>query len=196
MKKYIKVAVIAVAVMLGCSISAYAQVAVKSNLLYDATLSPNIGVEIGVAPRWTVELSGNINAWTLADGKRWKHWLLQPEVRYWFCDRYAGHFVGAHLLGGQYNIGGIKHLHDFLGLQLSRLADTRFQGWYVGAGVAYGYTWILSRHWSIEAELGLGYVYRRYDAYPCANCGTKIEENKSRHYVGPTKAAVNLIYVF
>ena len=184
-------------IVFGCSMSAQAQIAVKSNLLYDATLSPNLGAEIALAPKWSAELSGNINAWTLSDGKRWKHWLVQPEVRYWLCDRFSGHFFGAHLLGGQYNVGGIRGLrHDFLGLQLSRLGSERFQGWFAGAGIAYGYTWILARHWSIEAEIGIGYVYRRYDVYPCAHCGTKIEQNKSRNYVGPTKAALNLIYVF
>ncbi len=184
-------------IVFGCSMSAQAQIAVKSNLLYDATLSPNLGAEIALAPKWSAELSGNINAWTLSDGKRWKHWLVQPEVRYWLCDRFSGHFFGAHLLGGQYNVGAIRGLsHDFLGLQISRLGSERFQGWFAGAGIAYGYTWILARHWSIEAEIGIGYVYRRYDVYPCAHCGTKIEQNKSRNYVGPTKAALNLIYVF
>ncbi|MDE6369036.1 MAG: DUF3575 domain-containing protein, partial [Muribaculaceae bacterium] len=85
MKRHIKAVILALSVLLASFIPAGAQVAIKSNLLYDATLSPNIGIEVGVAPRWTVELSGNINAWTLSDGKRWKHWLAQPEARYWFC---------------------------------------------------------------------------------------------------------------
>ncbi len=56
-------------------------VAIKTNLLYDATLTVNLGAEVAVAPRWSVDLSGNLNAWTLSGGKRWKHWLLQPEAR-------------------------------------------------------------------------------------------------------------------
>ncbi|MDE5880159.1 MAG: DUF3575 domain-containing protein, partial [Muribaculaceae bacterium] len=40
------------------------KVALKSNLLYDAILSPNLGIEIGLAPRWTLDLSGNVNLWT------------------------------------------------------------------------------------------------------------------------------------
>ena len=60
-------------------------VALKTNLLYDATLTVNAGAEIAVAPRWSVDLSGNINAWTMSAGKRWKHWLVQPEARYWFA---------------------------------------------------------------------------------------------------------------
>lgn len=192
-----KMRMLAAALFLAGSSSLFAQdVAVKSNLVSDAFLNPNLGVEIGVAPKWTLDVSGQFNLWTLSNDRRWKHWLAQPEIRYWFCQKYFGHFVGAHLLGGQYNVGGLKGLHDFLGLQLSRLDKVRFQGWFAGAGVAYGYTWILNRHWNFEAEIGVGYVYRRYDVFPCAHCGTKLESGKSRNYVGPTKAALNIIYVF
>lgn len=83
------------------------EVALKTNLFYDATLTANIGAEVAVAPRWSIDLSGNLNAWTVGSDKRWKHWMIQPEARYWFCEAIGGHFVGAHLLGGQYNfIGG------------------------------------------------------------------------------------------
>ena len=80
-------------------------VAVKTNLLSDAILSPNIGVEIGLAPKWTLDVSGQMNAWTLSHDRRWKHWAIQPEARYWLCDRFSSHFFGVHMHGGQYNIG-------------------------------------------------------------------------------------------
>ena len=70
------------------------------------------------------------------------------------------------------------------------------QGWGVGVGIAYGYQWLLSRHWSIEAEIGIGYVYSRYDKYECPTCGDLLEDNQSHNYFGLTKAAINLIYVF
>ena len=38
-------------------------VAIKTNLLYDATRTVNAGIEVGLAPRWTIDLSGNYNAW-------------------------------------------------------------------------------------------------------------------------------------
>ena len=170
-------------------------VAVKNNLLYDATLTVNAGVEVGLAPRWSFDLSGNYNGWAVNEHK-WKHWLAQPEVRYWFCDRFAGHFVGLHLLGGQYNFGNIKNNLNFLGTDFSELTDHRHQGWYAGAGIAYGYSWILGRHWNLELELGAGYVYTRYDVFECQGCGKKVEEDKPHHYIGPTKAAVNLVYEF
>ena len=147
------------------------EVVLKTNLVSDAILSPNLGVEIGMAPRWTLDLNGNINAWNI-NGHSWKHWMVQPEARYWFCNRWAGHFVGAHIHGGQYNVGALKNNISFLGSDFSNLSDKRYQGWFAGVGVAYGYAWI------------------------CATCGKKIEKDKPHHYVGPTKAAVNLVYVF
>lgn len=171
------------------------EVVLKTNLVSDAILSPNLGVEIGMAPRWTLDLNGNINAWNI-NGHSWKHWMVQPEVRYWFCNRWAGHFVGAHIHGGQYNVGALKNNISFLGSDFSNLSDKRYQGWFAGVGVAYGYAWILNKRWTLEAEIGLGYAYTRFDVYPCATCGKKIEKDKPHHYVGPTKAAVNLVYVF
>lgn len=170
-------------------------VAVKTNLLYDAVLTPNIGVEVGVAPKWTIDVTGQLNAWTVNE-HYWKHWLAQPEARYWFCQRFAGHFVGAHALGGQFNVGNLDIPVDFLGTDFHKLKDYRYQGWMVGAGVAYGYSWILDRHWNIEAEIGLGWIYTRFDTYRCANCGKKVRENQHHNYYGPTKAAINLRYTF
>ena len=107
-----------------------------------------------------------------------------------FCDRFAGNFIGVHALGGQYNVGGLKNSISFLGTDFSKLSDFRYQGWFVGGGVAYGHSWILGRHWNLEAELGMGYIYTRYDSYPCASCGRKtgrrqtaslLRSHESRH---------------
>lgn len=170
--------------------------AIKTNLLYDATATVNAGLEFGLAQRWTLDVSGNFNAWSLSGGARWKHWAAQPELRYWFCDRFSGHFIALHLHGGQYNVGGIRNNISFLGTDYSKLTDQRFQGWFAGGGLAYGYSWILGEHWNIEAEIGFGYSYTVYDRFECAGCGKKVEENKDHNYVGPTKAAINLVYLF
>lgn len=179
------------------SLTASAQnVVVKTNLLYDITATANLGIEFKVAPKWTVDISGNLNAWTFSDNKKWKHWVLQPEARYWLCERFDGHFVGAHLVGGIYNMGNWNTDFTFLGTDFGQLKEHRYEGWLVGAGIAYGYHWMLGRHWSVEAEIGIGYVYTQADKYECPRCGEQLENNKPHHYVGPTKAAVNLIYVF
>lgn len=171
--------------------------ALKTNLLYDATASVNIGAEFGIARQWSLDISGDINFWNISDQKRWRHWFAQPEFRYWFCHRSIGPFIGLDLHGGQYNIGrfgsdGFK----FLGTDFGNLKDRRYQGWFAGAGVAYGYSWAFSEHWGMEAEIGIGWAYSRFDAYRCADCNKKIISDGVHNYVGLTKAAINLVYNF
>lgn len=195
LRRCITICAFMVLACLGISSSAQ-DVALKTNIVSDALLSPNLGLEFGLAPKWSLDISGQLNLWTLSHDRRWKHWAVQPEARYWFCDRFSGHFLGIHAHGGQYNIGGFDGRVNFLGTDARKLKDTRYQGWFVGGGIAYGYAWILGKHWNLEAEIGIGYSYTRYDRFRCAGCGKKIEKGKSHNYYGPTKAAVNLVYLF
>lgn len=171
-------------------------VALKTNLSSDAFLNPNAGLEFGLSRRWTAEVDAQFNGWTLSGSKHWKHWSVQPGVRYWLCDRFSGHFFGAHLHGGQYNVGGLDVGLNILGTDFRKLKDSRYQGWFVGGGVSYGYSFILSRHLNLEPEIGAGYSYTRYDKYRCAGCGRKVDTGISHHYFGLTKLALNLVYLF
>ena len=166
-------------------------VALKTNGLYWATTTPNLGIEFRLAPKWTLEAEVGLNPF---DGKNddgsfdqsIKHFRLHPEVRYWFCESFFGHFLGLHVPYLIYNISDI----DWLGTE-----NERHQGWGTGVGVSYGYDWAVGKHWNIEASIGVGYLYLESDKYPCANCGTKIETVK-KHYFGPTQAAVSAVYLF
>lgn len=171
-------------------------VAIKSNILYDLTATVSAGIEVGLAPRWSLDMSGNLNAWNMKNDRRWKHYLVQPEVRYWFCDRFMGHFLALHLHGGQYNFGGIKNSINFLGTNLANLTTHRYQGWFAGAGIGYGYAFVLGRHWNLELEAGIGYAYTVFDEFECAGCGRKVNTDLNHHYFGPTKLAVNFVYLF
>lgn len=76
-----KKVVIPILFMLGCAISeGYAQkVALKSNLLYDATTTMNLGLEIGLVRKWTLDIPVNYNPWKLSDGKRLRHGGYNPK---------------------------------------------------------------------------------------------------------------------
>lgn len=173
--------------LLAATSGVYGQkVALKSNLLYDLTGTINLGVEVGLSKKWTLDVSGNYNGWMMGDEARWKHWMVQPEARYWLCEKFNGHFFGVHAHYADYNVGGISFLGD-------NLKNNRFQGHLYGAGLTYGYQWVLSNRWSLEAALGLGWAHMKDDKYPCTNCGT-ILGTESRDYFGVTKAALSIIY--
>ena len=127
-------------------------IAVKTNLIDDALLDVNVGAELAVAPKWSIDVPASFNSGlcrTIAAGSTGPY---SPASRYWFCEALGGHFAGAHLMGGQYNVGGLDFDFKFLGTNLSSLKDSRYEGWFVGAGVSYGYSWILNKHWNIEAS--------------------------------------------
>ena len=75
----LKLTVIAVMLTLFSSVKAQ-DVALKTNLLADGFFNPNLGIEVGLAPKWTLDITGQFNAWTLSHDRRWKHWAVQPEV--------------------------------------------------------------------------------------------------------------------
>ncbi len=155
-------------------------VAVKTNLLYDALLNANLGAEVRLAPRWSLDLSGNYNGWSFSHRRQWKHWMVQPELRWWTGEAMKGTFLAGHLLGGEFN---------------TTLNGARRQGWAAGLGIGIGHAWHFGKHWGLEAEIAAGYARYGYDKFPCAACGRKIA-HRNRNYVGPTKASLSLVYYF
>ncbi|MDL2255140.1 DUF3575 domain-containing protein [Parabacteroides sp. OttesenSCG-928-G06] len=174
----------------GIHISAQ-KVAIKNNLLYDLTLTPNVGVEVELSKKTTLNLSGGYNLFEFSEGKRFKHLLIQPEYRYWLCEAFNGTFLGLHLHAGEFSIANLKLPFDFL----SQLKGHLYEGYFYGGGVSIGHQLILNKRWSMEASLGIGYARISYDKYPCATCGTKIK-SADCNYFGPTKMALSLIYFF
>lgn len=171
------------------------KVAVKTNLFYGAyTYTPNLGMELGLGHKTTLSIGGGYNPWNLDgtydDNKKLVHWLGEIEFRYWLCQRFTGHFFGIHVLGSQFNISG----HELPLLFGSDSKKFRYEGYAVGGGITYGYQFILGKRWNLETSLGVGYARLNYDKYKCQKCGEKVGKEK-KNYVGPTNAAVSLIYI-
>lgn len=179
-----------------------AQIAIKTNILYDATTTPNIGAETGIGSRSTMSLVYGLNPWSFNSdsGKRKAmHWVVMPEYRWWACSKFDGHFIGIHLLGGQYNASNINLPLPgvfFGGENLTTgVRDHRYQGWMAGGGLTYGYQWVLGKHWNLEAEIGAGYIYADYKKFNCTDCGRKLAEGNT-NYIGITKLGLSFLYLF
>ena len=176
---------------------------IKSNLLYDATSTINLGVEFALTDKLTLDVSGNFNPWSLPQKINSKgevveyayirHWMIQPEARWWFCEKFNGHFVGAHIHGGQFNMGGMSFLPAGWGDK--GIQVKRYQGWLMGTGLSYGYHWIISSRLSLEFSLGAGYAFLRYDKYPKVASNKKEPNSFKMHYFGPTKAGISVIFM-
>lgn len=168
---------------------------IKSNLLSDAVTNPNLGVEFKLSHNWTFDLPVTYNGWTFHHNKKWKHLLVQPAARWWTCEAFNGHFFGLHAHYAYYNIGNVRWggLKFPDAIDLRNAEAYRYEGWLGGAGISYGYSAYLSKRFSLEFEVGVGWAYLHYDKYACAKCGDKVGA-AHKNYFGPTKAAIALVY--
>lgn len=165
--------------------------AVKTNMLYWATATPNLALEFGLGKRTTLEVGGNYNPFTFNDNMKWKHWFVQPEFRLWNCQRFNRGFWGIHAIGGEFNVGNV----DLPWGIADRLKTSRYEGWMIGGGISYGYDWYLGPRWNLEATIGAGYIYMDMKRYESRECGD-FQGNETKHYFGPTKIGISFAYLF
>ena len=170
------------------------QIGVKTNLLYLATTTPNLGIEFKLADRWTLGVEGSNNPfrfpqWMDDEGKVYNpkliHWGVMPEAKYWFCGAYERSYLGVHGIYGEYNIGAIQFIRP--------LREVRYQGIAFGGGLSYGYHWAIGGRWGLELSAGAGFIrflYAKCDGYTCGGEIGRYQTN----YFGPTKLALSLVY--
>lgn len=165
-------------------------IAIKTDVLYWATSTPNIGIEVALGGHTTLELTGGYNPWTLCkeSNRKLRHFIVTPEFRYWFDGSFRGHHIGVNAQYSMYNISGIP----FPFVKDSK--NSRYQGWSAGAGITYGYTWSIGKKWNMEANIGLGYAYAEYDRYESKKCGL-FQETCKRHMFVPTEIGLKFIYL-
>ena len=180
--------------------AAYGQaVAVKTNPLYTGVtrMTPNLGLEVGLGGKTTLDLSVGYNPWNrrpnVDDETNVKavHLLVSPEFRLWTCQRFNGHFFGLHGIFAHFNISEL----DVPLLFGKDSKKYRHEGYAYGAGISYGYQFLLGKRWNLELSAGAGYARLDYTKYECAVCGDRIQD-ETRDYFGPTRAAVALIFIF
>lgn len=168
------------------------RVALRTNLLYDATLSPNLGVDVRGDSTWTVGLLAGMNAWDIdkEKNKKWRHMLFSFRARKYVNDSvfHKGYFE-ADAIYSHFNVGNVKFP---LGLYKT-VRERRLQGDLLALGGKYGYSWILSRDWRIEAEAGVAIGYAWFKEYDCPHCGTYYGKD-DRIFLLP-QLGVNIVYI-
>lgn len=199
--------VLALLLLVTCRLGAQS-LALRTNLLYDATLTPNVGAELRIDSAWTVGASVGLNAWDINKdkNKKWRHLLVSPSVR-----RYYGHhservvtdslwglpssesrrvsYLELNAFYSHYNVGNTKIPFGLY----SAVKDRRLQGDLVALGGKYGWSWIMARHWRIEAEAGIAVGYAWFKEYDCEVCGTYYGKG-DRIFLLP-QLGINVVYI-
>lgn len=77
-----------------------------------------------------------------------------------------------------------------------QLNDKRHDGDLFGGGITYGYSFVLSRHWSLETTIGVGAVYRQEKYSRNEEERAALDKpNVSTVNFAPIKAAVSFVYI-
>jgi hypothetical protein len=178
--------------------SGYAQkIAVKTNALgWASALTTNAGVEVALWPKLTFSADAYCNPfqqWGKAENRKstWL-WAAQPELKYWFCRKFYGHYIGLHGQYSEFDAGLFKN---------------RYEGSYYGVGLSYGYSLPLAYRLRLDFSLGLGWkhwdreVYYRLGTGDIPVLGSTwdnkeyIRDAHPADNFGITKAAVSVVFI-
>lgn len=162
--------------------------AVKTNMLYDAALIPNIGVEFYLGRNWTIGGSW-MYAWWKKNSRHlfWRTYGGELDVRKYFGSRASKKPLTGHHLG----IYGQMLTYDF------ELGGTGYLGdkWSWGAGLEYGYSLPVARRLNIDFSIGIGYLGGEYKVYNPIDEHYVWKETRQRNWFGPTKAEISLVWL-
>lgn len=168
----------------------------KTNLLYDAVLVPNLGLEFYLGRGWSV--GGNwFYAWWSQNGRHryWRIYGGEMEFR-----RYLGQRAREKPLTGHHvGIYGQAAIYDFecggRGYMAGRPGSTLFDKANYGIGLEYGYSLPVAKRLNLDFGIGIGYFGGEYWEYePTPNCYRWIRTER-RHWFGPTKAEISLVWL-
>lgn len=171
-------------------------IAVKTNLLYDAALLPNLSIEIpfGQNYKWSAALEGNWSWWDTGASKYNYHRIQMAgvEVRRWFGNRSGnplnGWYVGLYGYGGDYDIRLFADKNSDIGQQSL---------WSYSGGLTFGYAMPVGRRFNLEFGFGVGYlggIYKKYNVSDCRDGVFPLLSTHRRNYFGLTKATVSLVW--
>ena len=170
--------------------AAQSPVAVRNNLIYDLTGTPNLGADFRVSSHWTLGMTAGYRPWPTDDNatRKLRHLLIAPELRYWNDSTFYKSYWGLNPIYSHYNV---SHVTFPFGLYKD-VRDHRMEGDLFAIGVFYGRTWRLNRFFRLEGELGVALGYAWAKKYDCTHCGTYYGKDNKPFAI--PKLTLNLVY--
>lgn len=171
-------------------------VALRTNMLYDALLMPNIGCEMYLGKSWSVAANW-LYGWWKTDRRHW-YWRAYGgdiAVRKWLGKAaeekpLTGHHIGiyAQIFTYDFEMGG----RGYMG---GKPGGTIWNKMNQAMGAEYGYSLPIARKLNIDFSLGMGYWGGIYHEYKPRNHYYVWQATKERHWIGPTKLEVSLVWL-
>jgi hypothetical protein len=171
-------------------------IGIKTNLLYDALLVPNLGVEFSLGKGFSLAANW-MYSWWKSDRTPW-YWRVyggDVALRWWFGRQakerpLTGHHIGVYAQALTYDF-----LVDDKGYMAGEPGGDIFDKANYAAGLEYGYSLQLNRSFNLDFTLGVGYMWGKYYEYkPIDDCYVH-QVTKARNYFGPTKVEISLVWL-
>lgn len=180
-----QVLILLLTLFLGAGTAAAQQIAIKTNALMLAVMTPNLECELVTGEHASASLSvfGHSKPYGLDS----KVIGVQPEYRYWFNGRpMTREYIGVALLGTTYDMQFGRNVYD---------------GDAVGVGLTAGYSLSLGKKLNIEFYGGFGVVgfwqklYYKDDTYEDYFSDGSIKTNSHGYKLMPVKLGVSISYI-
>lgn len=155
--------------------------AIRTNLLQWATLTPSVGLEWRIDRNWSVQANAAYTYWSWSSGdRRYSVLDLSPEVRRYLGTTRRG-YIG---LMGQY--GNFNY----------KFSQTGKQGDFYGVGIVGGYQLPVGKCLTLDFGAGVGYVRADYDRYTRIGGHNVRKGRGTKNYFGPNHLTVGLVWTF
>lgn len=169
---------------------------IKTNLLYDVALLPNVGAEFFIGRNWSLTADWMYGWWDRDKSHYyWRAYGGWIGLRRWFGRRAAekpltGHHIGLFAGAVTYDfelgkggiMGGIPH-------------GTLWDRCNFISGIEYGYSLPISRRLNIDFSIAIGYIGGKYLKYSPKDGFYMWQSTHKINWFGPTKAEVSLVWL-
>ena len=170
--------------------------AMRTNMLFDVLLLPNIGLEFYLGKRWSVAAN-------------WMYGWWNNDRRNWYWRAYGGDIAIRKWLGKAAEEKTLTGHHIGIYTQIFtydfETGDRGYMGGKPGGaiwnkmnyamGAEYGYSLPIARKLNIDFTLGVGYWGGIYHEYKPQAGYYVWKATKERRWIGPTKAEISLVWL-
>lgn len=185
---YRRITVVVIALLASLPSLDAQKLAVSTDLMGYADLGTlNAEVSMSLSRHWTANAGVRYNPFMFKGGED-NHYISNRQRafsaggRYWFWHVYSGWWFAGKMQYQEYNRGGL------------RSPETR-EGDRVGAGLAAGFTYMLSSHFNFEVSAGAWGGYDTFNVYECPVCGLT-KDTGSDFFILPNDITISISYLF
>lgn len=127
------------------------RIALTTNLLEDAIVTPNIGVDIVVADNQSISFDASCAPYKLTQQFYNKCMTFRAGYKYWFNQAFYAHYLGVDAVANSSDV---------------KIGNLSGREEYIALGVGYGYSFIIGKKLNLVPHVGVGLAFgQSYDGY-------------------------------